>query len=134
MEVDFVAFKGWTLLAVAITSNPWKPKKQVAAPLTTPLNPNGRNPPDPAAARYSSAISSSWMFQLWVSTVENNQSIHQIVNGNLWDECWHGFIEIFMNFFSNTFKAAADDDVTDDAHVTNGEEVVETRRFPNAER
>ena len=39
---------------VAMQSNPTNPKKQVAAPLIVPENPNGKKPPVPVAFLYSS--------------------------------------------------------------------------------
>ena len=51
-----------------MVSNPWKPKKQVAAPATTPVNPNGKNPPAPALSRILGSISSGLICQLWKST------------------------------------------------------------------
>ena len=57
------------VLAVAMVSNPWKPKKQVAAPAMIPLKPKGKNPPDPALSRILGSISSGLICQLWKSAV-----------------------------------------------------------------
>ena len=48
---------------VAIQSNPTKPKKHVAAPLSVPENPNGKNPPPPTACLYSGGTSAGSIFQ-----------------------------------------------------------------------
>lgn len=60
-----------------MVSNPWKPKKQVAAPATTPVNPNGKNPPAPALSRILGSISSGLICQLWKSTWKHDKQIVQ---------------------------------------------------------
>lgn len=75
------------LLAVAMVSNPWKPKKQLAAPVTTPDIPNGMNPPVPHLERRLGGTSSIVMFQLCMSAVTKETETHY-------------FFNIFKPFFS----------------------------------
>lgn len=100
-----------------MVSNPWKPKKQVAAPAMMPLNPKGKKPPDPAFSRMvGSSISSGLICQLWKSTVLGKRLIDysRVISG----------IKL-----RRTFEASADDDVRDNTQVAHCENVVETSRL-----
>lgn len=70
--IDFWGFRTSSPV-VAMQSNPTKPKKQVAAPLSVPSNPKGKKPPEPALKAGEMSVVLS--FQLSMSaSVEKNWS------------------------------------------------------------
>lgn len=61
--IDFWGFRTSSPV-VAIQSNPTKPKKHVAAPLSVPSKPKGKKPPDPALKAGEISVVLSFQFSM----------------------------------------------------------------------